>query len=170
MTAEIKDFYTRNTRQYYYDLFNGNPKNIRILFLTSATTVVVQYCTRDFMKCYQQFGYTCDISIEKSELTLAYIGSRFEKILEFKPDIIFQINFFRQDYEMLPENVIFVSWVQDSIVQIASDSFAKNIGKNDYILVHTKLYLDQMVKKDSLKRNCFSKQLHWIIQFLDHTN
>jgi hypothetical protein len=145
-SEEIKQWYSKYNRDYYRNLFSGDPKNIRILFYTSRFTQVVQYVTRDFMQACSKFGITCDLLIDKSDLHRAGQMALLEKISDFNPNVIFRINYFRSDFSDIPENLMFITWVQDPVVQVKSEECAMKFGSNDYILSYSGDWTQKMIE------------------------
>lgn len=130
--AEVKSIYRSIDRRYYQSLFKESPEKIRILFLASRFSQFVQFCTRDLMQACRELGMTCELFTDKSEIHRALDPALIEKITEFKPNIIFRINFLKSDYPILPRNIMFISWFQDPCIQINSQEHAKKFLECDY--------------------------------------
>jgi hypothetical protein len=132
--AFVQQVVSKYNREYYKKLFTGDPSNIRILFYTSRFTRVVQYATRDMLKACQDRGITCELLIEESDLQQAGSEALIEKIAQFQPNVIFRINFFKLDYPDIPENMLFITWMQDPGDHIYSVDFAQKFAWNDFAI------------------------------------
>lgn len=145
MLEEVKRVTEGYTREYYRKLFSGKKEEIRILFYTSRFTQVVQYATRDFMKACQRLGITCEYLIEENDIQRATGATFLESIINFKPNIIFRINYLRSDFKYLPTNILFVTWMQDPSHQCYSSQQAEEFLEYDYV-IGSKVHLDVMEK------------------------
>jgi hypothetical protein len=145
-TAAINQLYAGYDRQHYRRLFENGPEKLRILFFTSRFTQFVRYSTHDFMTACQDLGIECDYLIEQSDIQYNNSPALVEKIAGFQPDLVFRINFLKTDWTGIPENLMFVSWFQDPVYQTNSEECAKNFGKNDFLLSHSKHWIRDMVK------------------------
>lgn len=128
----LYSYYSAITRNELLEsIASGNP---RILFFTSRFTTALQYYTRDCASACDQLGIPNQVLIEKSNLHRVS-GHNWLKVLnDFKPDIIFSIDHFRWEYPFLPDNIIYVCWVQDALPTIASQESAAKIGPLDFVL------------------------------------
>ena len=133
-------------KKYYKNLFSSSYDNLRILFYTSRFTQVVQYWTRDFMRACQELGIQCLMVIDKSDIHQATSSELVNKIAEFRPNIIFRINFFKSDFEVIPSNIMFINWMQDPAYQLSSYKHAKQFGWNDFSLTYTRNWRAQMIE------------------------
>lgn len=132
-------------KKYYKRIFSGGFEELRILFYTSRFTQVVQYGTKDFMRACEKIGIKCHIVIEKSEIHQASNLELVSEIAEFKPNIIFRINFFKPDFKIIPKNIMFITWLQDPVYQITSHEHGKNFCWNDFALIQTENWLKKMI-------------------------
>jgi spore maturation protein CgeB/tetratricopeptide (TPR) repeat protein len=143
-TSTIHD-YDNYSREYYQKLFDKPLGNLRILFLTSRFTQVVQYTIRDFMNACKRLGIQCCLSIDKSDLHRVSNSYIMDKIAGFQPNVVFTTNYFRLDYHFLPKNIMMVTWVQDPMPQLDSKEHAQGFGPHDYILSYSQHYTQQLV-------------------------
>jgi len=141
----IRDMASKYDRRYYSELFAGDVSNIRILLYTSRFTRVVQHSTRDFMKACQEHGIICELLIEKTDIHQASEQALVDKIAQFQPNVIFRINFFKSDFKVVPENMLFLTWMQDPGGQIYSAAHAQKFGWNDFSLALPE-WLKAMIK------------------------
>jgi spore maturation protein CgeB len=161
----ISQKYALYSREYYRDLFSKPLDNLRVLFITSRFTQVVQYTVRDFMKACGRLGIQCCLAIEESPLHRITKVVLMDKITEFQPNIVFTPNYFRMDYQILPKSIIQVTWVQDPMPQLGSKEHAQGFGPYDYILSYSQLYTNQMVNtgyppdRINLQMICFDEQV-----------
>lgn len=144
-TQIINQMAQKYNREYYIEIFSGGYDKIRILFYTSRFTQVVQYGTRDFMVACQNLGIQCDKVIERSDIHRAGEDELASKIAEFKPNVIFRINFFKSDFKIIPSNIMFITWLQDPVLQITSREHAQQFGWNDFALTYTHIWREKMI-------------------------
>jgi len=130
-------------RRYYLNLLRRGGGKVRVLFVTSRFTTVLQYCIRDCLAAARELGYVCDLLIERSDLHRMFPGSWWRKIAAFKPDIIFQIDHFGWEYGV-PEGFLYVTWVQDPLPHIFSKDAAEKLRPNDLILAMTKTFREKL--------------------------
>lgn len=133
-------------KEYYKKLFLGSYNNIRILFYTSRFTQVVQYATRDFMQACQDLGIQCEMVIEKSDLHRTSQMELVHRIADFKPNVIFRVNFFKSDFQVIPANMMFITWMQDPAYQITSSQHAQEFDWNDFSLVYSRTWREKMME------------------------
>lgn len=142
----IHQLATQYDESYYKELFSGSYDKIRILFYTSRFTQVVQYATRDFMKSCEKLGIQCELVIEKKDIHRANEMELVNKIAEFKPNIIFRINYFKADITNIPSNIMFITWIQDPTYQIDSCEHAQKFSWNDFVLVYSRTWRERLIK------------------------
>ncbi|MGE5390777.1 MAG: glycosyltransferase [Deltaproteobacteria bacterium] len=128
----INDYYGSISRENILDkIQDGKP---RILFLTSRFTTALQYYTRDCALACERLGIQTRVLLEQSNMHVNSEYSCLKIIDDFKPDIIFQIDHFRWEWPYIPENLVFVTWVQDLLPNISSRESALRLGPLDFIL------------------------------------
>ncbi|MEW6181627.1 MAG: glycosyltransferase [Bacillota bacterium] len=131
--------------QYYKDLFLNHKGDLRILFITCRFTTFLQYSTRDCMSASVNLGIKSDLLIEKSDIQRIFVGNSYEKILDFKPNIIFMLDHFKWEFG-IPDNLMCITWVQDPLPNILSRDSAKKLSDNDLVLVGAPKLKDQMLE------------------------
>jgi len=109
-------------------------KNARILFITSRFSTAVQYFIRDCILACEKLGIPCKLAIEDSDIHRLDTYSEVLLLEKFKPDIIFIIDHFRWEYSWIPQNVLFITWIQDPLPHIMSKDSAAKIKEKDFIL------------------------------------
>lgn len=109
-------------------------KKLRILFQTSRFTSYMQYSTRDMAEGFHQLGHETFIETEMED---AGHGIRadvcMKNLIDFCPDIIFNINHFRYEYSWIPKSIPYVTWVQDPMAHIFNIPNQDILKKQDYI-------------------------------------
>lgn len=128
----IDDYYNNLDRGKLLENIQGGKP--RILFITTRFSTALQYSTRDCALACEQLGISTHILIEKSNLHLHSDLSYFEVLHDFKPDIIFQIDHFRWERPQTPDNLVFVTWVQDPLPNVTSRESAARLKSLDFIL------------------------------------
>lgn len=110
-------------------------KNIKILLITTRASTAVQYFTRDTAEGFRAIGCKVLTLIEKENDSN---GIRADNcictIAEFKPDVIFQIDYFRYSNPMVPKNVPFITWIQDMLGPTVTGEHLSKLNNNDIII------------------------------------
>jgi len=106
----------------------------RILFYTSRFTTALQYYIRDCALACDVLDIPNQVLMEKSDLHRVTLPAWLRMLNDFKPHIIFSIDHFRWGMPYLPDNNVFITWVQDILPHIASQESARKIGELDFIL------------------------------------
>ena len=112
------------------NIINGKPK---ILFITSRFSTAVQYHIRDCMDSCRKMGCIVSELKEKSDIHCLYFNTYIQIIDEFKPDIIFIIDYFRKK-EIMPEEIVHVCWAQDPLPNLFDKQVVRNLDENQYVL------------------------------------
>lgn len=134
------DLLQEQVNYYYENLPNGalidqiKGEQPRILFVTCRFTTALQYYTRDCLLACDKLGIPNRLIIEKSDIHRVLQYDWLMTLNEFKPNIIFMIDHFRWEYSWIPENIVFISWIQDPLPTIMCQSSAGKIQKLDFIL------------------------------------
>jgi len=119
------------------------PRVGRVMLITSRFTTVLQYATTEIERAFQELGWQTSKLIESNEH--ARINRRVfsRELLEFDPDLVFQIDHHRKPSELVPEGVPFVCWIQDQLAHLTSSEAGRRLGTNDFTVVgNPKLYTE----------------------------
>jgi len=109
-------------------------QKLNIYFQTSRYTTYLQYSIRDLAEGFKKNGCDVLIEIEKEGGAVGIRGDICRKnLIDFKPDIIFNINHLRHEYSWIPKSIPYITWVQDIMPNIFELSDPTLIGDNDYI-------------------------------------
>lgn len=134
----INDYY------YNFDVHNviekihkGNP---RILFFSSRFTTMVQFVIRNCMETCDSLGIPNSQLIEYSDVHRISRYSCIKALDEFRPDIVFSIDYFRYTWDFLPLNIPFITWIQDDMKHIMTEESAKKVSDRDFII---NFYVDE---------------------------
>ncbi len=130
---EMIDFYKRNKDEIIKRIKVGTPK---ILFITSRFTTIVQYHTRDCIQAVERLGCRTKLLIEQDNIGLVSERDVIKYILEFKPDIVFSIDHLRVERTYVPDEVVWICWVQDPMLTIMSKETPKKLASRDIIMNH----------------------------------
>lgn len=107
----------------------------RALLLTTRFSTVLQHSTRSMAEALESLGWETRIVIEPSAYHRAYRHAIRRAIVEFKPDLWFQIDHLRYEHEgLLPANLPTVCWVQDHLSNLMSRNAGRSVGKTDFVL------------------------------------
>lgn len=131
--ADIAYYYEENTDKILARISDQKP---RILFLTSRFTTVLQYHTRDCMQAAAKLGCETKLLMEPDGIHRVYNSYKTKVIAEFKPDIIFNIDHFRFEYQYIPQQVVWVTWAQDLLPDIMSEETPQKLTNRDFVMNH----------------------------------
>lgn len=128
------EYYKANGENVIRHIKERKPK---ILFITSRFTTVLQYHTRDCRAAAEKIGLETELLIEKDRLLTGWNDMlQIKKIAEFKPDIIFCIDHFRDGREYIPDEVIWITWIQDDLPHILDPETPLKLKERDFVLNH----------------------------------
>ncbi len=88
----------------------------RLLMPTHASSTVVQYSARDTCAAFETMNWQTEILLVERDLSPWQVA---RMINEFKPHLLIFINHLRtEDYDIYPGNLMFITWVQDTVALI----------------------------------------------------
>ncbi len=90
---EVNAYYKNKDCQYYQNLFSRDTSDIKVLLITSRNTTINQYICRNWYNAFVELGYTAKLLIENEPYESMHTMYIWEQMYEFKPDIVFHINF-----------------------------------------------------------------------------
>ena len=85
-------YYEDHDHQYYRELFSKEPSEIKVLLITSETTEINKFITRNWHEAFLELGYITELLIEKRPFERTTNHNVSQVLHEFKPDMIFMIN------------------------------------------------------------------------------
>ena len=130
---KVKEYYRKNSLKILENIKNGNPK---ILFMASRFTTILQYHTRDCMDAAHEMGLKTNLIIEKSDVHRVSELCELDAIYKLKPDMIFNIDHFKFEYTDIPEEIVWVAWVQDPMKHIMDKNTPSKLADRDFVLNH----------------------------------
>lgn len=89
----LNDYYKNLDYNYYKDLFLKEPNNIKILLPTPQRTTANKFITKNWYNAFLDLGYNAEYQIDKKPYEHLTVAGVWKKIYEFKPDIVFDINY-----------------------------------------------------------------------------
>ena len=129
----VKRYYEEHRDGIIVNIKSGKP---RILFYTSHFTTVLKYHTRDCMQAASRLGCEIQLLIEPDGIHRVSIRDIIQYIKRFKPDIIFSIDHFRFEHLVIPKEIVWVTWIQDSLPRIMSKETPLKLIATDFIMNH----------------------------------
>lgn len=109
----------------------------RILFLVSQFTTVLKYHTRDCREAAKRLGCETKLLMEQDGLHRINAGALYKAMAQFQPDMVFSIDHFRYTKpESFPENVVYITWVQDPMPHIMSKETPSKLTDRDFVMNH----------------------------------
>lgn len=135
---------TQAVAKYYRELdpaerkavFGANPPRApRVLLMTTRFSTVLQYSTSDTAAGFREAGWDARIAIEPTtHHRLFGMGIR-RTLLEWKPDLVFQIDHQRHEHNgLFPDGLPFACWIQDHLSQLMSREAGAKVGPMDFVL------------------------------------
>ncbi|GBD95707.1 MAG TPA: hypothetical protein ENG83_04285 [Nitrospirae bacterium] len=115
----LNDIYKDHDYRYYRDLFAKGPSDIKIMLITSDKTEINQFIVRNWYEAFLQMGYQVKLVIESEPYEYVCNHLICDSMNEFKPDIVFYINFtvndiFHDEGEA-GRNILWISRYRDSV-------------------------------------------------------
>ncbi len=129
----IRKYYKENQDTIITNIKSGKP---RILFYTSYFTTALKYHTRDCMQAASKLGCEVQILMEADGIHRIYERDIIQYIKRFKPDVIFNIDHFRFEYPVVPKELIWITWIQDSLPRIMDKGTPLKLVNHDFIMSH----------------------------------
>lgn len=133
---ETLQYYKNNEETVIKNIEEGKPK---ILFMTSRYTTALQYHLRDCNEAAERLGMETAFLIEPNRFVIGQpLIILWQTFMEFKPDIIFVIDYFRIHLDGIRElkQPVFIGWVQDPMSHIMDKETPKQLGARDIVLSH----------------------------------
>lgn len=129
----VENYYRNNADKIIESVKTGKPI---ILFWTCRFTTVLQYQTRDSMQAARRLGCDTKLLIEPDGIHRIQLFDMVKCLNDFKPDIIFCIDHFRFEKTEIPEEIVYVTWIQDPLSLICDENTPSKLIKRDFILSH----------------------------------
>ncbi|WP_026498557.1 glycosyltransferase family protein [Butyrivibrio sp. WCD2001] len=134
LSEEVKRYYKENVNEVNERVKVGKP---RILFSTSRFSTVLQYHARNAMEAARKLGCECELSIETENIKRVTPLKQMELFMEFKPDAIFVLDHFRfEERGFFPDEIYWITWIQDPMNHIIDSETYKKLGKKDMVINH----------------------------------
>ncbi|MCM1326560.1 MAG: glycosyltransferase [Bacteroidales bacterium] len=134
--VEALEYYKNSKSEVVKHIKDGAPK---ILFLTSRFTTALQYHVRDCRIALHQQNIETELCIEKNRLCSGVgLLQVIQIVVDFKPDIIFCIDHFRFEFNVLKElkEIVWISWLQDDMSHIMDKETPAKLTEKDFIMNH----------------------------------
>mgnify|MGYP000300692394 CR=1 FL=1 len=148
--TELQNYYSNITDQELeLILENKAGRPPRLMMPTHSASTVVQYSTRDTLDLFETEGWQAKAIKADTEITH---WSMLKQLQEFKPDLVISINHLRTEEkeQCYPDNLMFITWIQDSMATINNSKVAQEWNKmlEDKELERDKIigYVDQIRK------------------------
>ena len=109
-------------------------KPIKVLLLTSMYTTVLKHCTHSMARALRSLGHDVTTLQEGSHFSKVTPGSIAYAERAFEPDAIFLIDSVRSNLGgCVPDNVPFVTWIQDDVPRLAEREAIDSLGPLDIV-------------------------------------
>lgn len=129
---EIEEYYKINASNI---IRRVKEKKGRIVFVTTRFSTALQYHTRDCIIAAKCLGYETKCLIEKDGIHRIIEMTVLQTLAEFKPDVFFQIDYFRLKWKWFPKEIIYLTWIQDRLLQsTANKEIVSSLLSRDIIV------------------------------------
>jgi len=136
----IADVYKREKQERDERIMSGHP---RILFWAAIDSYTIPYQARDEYYAATLLDCECYYMIEPDFINCITPRAFAEIILDFRPDIIFDMNRFRFENQMkIPDEIIYVTWIQDPWPNILDIAAKGKLKHRDLLFNHLSNYQD----------------------------
>lgn len=136
MRSAVNAYYATVTREQLAAIFSAAPpRQPRVLLITTRSSSVLQFSTRDTAEAFCSIGWDVRIFIEPT-LHHAVTGPKLMELLhDFKPDSVFQIDHLRSEWtDTYPPQLPFICWVQDHLPNLTNAAAGAKITPRDFLL------------------------------------
>jgi hypothetical protein len=139
LEQRVRRYYDGITPERWKSIYTTNERPLRILACASRFTTFTQYCLRDLLAGFDELGHETRLHNEKSDIFRSTKYDILATLEEFKPDLIIYIDHLRGEFPFIPNNVPFVSWIQDMLPRIIRPEHP-TIGEFDFTFVFSELW------------------------------
>jgi hypothetical protein len=132
-----KPYYATLTREHLVGLLGPNPpRKPRALVMTTRFSTVLQYSAADTADAFRKHGWDTHLLIEPTAWHgLNRIAMR-QAVAEFKPDLVFQIDHLRSEYQdLFPPTLPSVCWIQDNLPNLTNCRAGRSVANRDFVLI-----------------------------------
>jgi hypothetical protein len=123
---ENDEYYDAMSDESLASVIAGNAgRKPRLLMPTHASSTVIQFSTRDTSEAFGAIGWETRIIRAERDLSPWLVA---KTIREFRPDLLLFINHLRTevpDLSIYPQNLMFVTWIQDAMTEINNREMAE---------------------------------------------
>ncbi len=135
---ELDDLYKDYDCRYYRELFAKGPSDIKIMLITSEKTEINQFIARNWFEAFLGLEYQAKLLIENEPYEHISNYDVYDSMNEFKPDIVFHINFtsndiFKDECETR-KNILWITRYRDSAGASLRDAAPGYEYNNTFVL------------------------------------
>ena len=133
---QVEAYYATHTPGKIAELMGPNSsRKPRVMLLTTRFSTVLQYSTRDAADGFRAIGWDAHVLIEPTPLHRLNRHAIRETIHRFRPDVVLQIDHQRHEHrDLFPDNLPFVCWIQDHLMNLTSVESGRKVGSLDFVL------------------------------------
>ncbi len=107
----------------------------RAVLLATRFSPVLPHCARDVARVLERAGWETCCLIENHESDVMTPVRIAQTIQSFRPHLMMGFNRFRvDDVGVLPEELVYLTWLQDIVPSIESGNMREHIGQRDFVM------------------------------------
>ena len=107
----------------------------RVMLLTTRFSTVLQHSTRDAEDAFRRLGCETTLVIEPSTHHGITRSAMRRTMVDFKPDVVFQIDHHRFEHgDLFPPGLPFVNWIQDLLPHLMTPAAGEKLSAADFVL------------------------------------
>ncbi len=128
--AEIESRYADRDHDYWAARYQ-QPR--RLLAITSRYTTMLQHSVRDAVAAFEDHGWETEVYLEDCDherFSALVLG---EKLLDFDPDLVLQLDHLRYEWPVWPANLPMLTWIQDPMPNLLCPQAGASLGPLDFV-------------------------------------
>lgn len=103
----------------------------RATCFVSRYTTFLKYSVRDLAEGLRGAGWRVEVITEPTDHSVLLPAEHARAVADFRPDALFVVDHLRSEFkDMLPPELIFVTWVQDRLSNLLNVEAARRFGRN----------------------------------------
>ncbi|MBF0421763.1 MAG: glycosyltransferase family 1 protein [Magnetococcales bacterium] len=155
LLLDVRRYYSERSWETWQAIFSKSPaRPPRVLGLTSIYTTFLQYCMRDWLEGFKDYGCETLLHMEPSGTRLFGVIEMLQDLHQFRPDLIILLDHFRYENKgLLPLSIPVVSWIQDLLDEVV-DKKGGTIDPLNFVYSFSKTWLSSGIFSGPRFKDC----------------